>query len=166
MLTNLVSYEILVGEIIAILSLIGFFAFFRKPGISNFQINLDSDIFSSSNVAPGLNVSKWRFHIVGPCTQMIEAYRDGAIKDALRTRKIPVSFQIGGRQITLIVDARNYDESGDRMYGILSIFKADQCADLWRSFSEVQRLFPSQNAHLNPSQTLSGVNSRDSDQDS
>ena len=62
------------------------------------------------------------------------------------------------RQITLIVDARNYDESGDRLIGVLAFFKADRCADLWSSFSEIQSIFPPHDPDLNPTHTVSEKN--------
>jgi len=146
---------------------VGLFAVLWKTCIPKLNIEVDGDIFTTPNIAPCRDTPKLRFYLVGPgIAQMIDANRTGAIEGILRTRKLPISFQLGYSKVTLIVDFRNYDKSGDWMGMALSVFKADRSSDLRRSFSEIEIMFPQENANLKPSESMSDINTKPTDQES
>ncbi|MGH9756640.1 MAG: hypothetical protein ACRD4M_02795 [Candidatus Acidiferrales bacterium] len=155
---------ILVIEVFGVIGML--YLFWKKCNVPNLQINVDSDIFPSTDIPPSDYGTKWRFHLVGPgVAQMIYGNRNGAIEDAFRTRKIPVSLNLRGSRLTFVIDARNYDKSGEGLGGGHSIFKADRSADLRSSFSEIEGLFSPHGFDLNPTNPVGTINSDKSDYD-
>lgn len=135
------SFHLSYGGVVFVFCVVTLLAIFRKTVEPKLNINLDPNVFSGSEVRQRFHSTKLLFHLVGSgISQMIDANRDGAIETTFRTRKIPIAFEFGGRKLTLIIDARNYDASNNRMIGMLSFFEEDFGADFRNSSSDVEAM--------------------------
>jgi hypothetical protein len=127
-------------------------AIFRNTEVGKLNINLDSEIFGLLNDSGHVYPSKLTFKIVGSgIPQMIFANRNGAIEQLVRRRKLPISLQIGGCKITLIVDARAYKKEFCRLAGVLTLFEPNGSADLRSSLADVQTVLALHDGNLNKS---------------
>ena len=99
---------------IFILCCIGYRIFVVKAHKIKLKINVDSSLATSyglGDLSAGKNV---RFELVGRClTHKVNPDWYRAIVSGIRTRNLPLSFEIAGRQITCVIDARNYFVTGD-----------------------------------------------------
>jgi hypothetical protein len=149
-------YQLPLIGVVTIFCVVSFFAILFKPEVSEININLNSDVFSAPDIPTQFHTTNLIFKLIGPgIAQMVEVNRNGVIETILRTRKIPLAFEFGGRKFTLIVDARNYVQKSSGMTGYLSFFNADERPNFGNSFGDVQAVRFFHDGDLNKSDPVS-----------